>query len=117
MATIPLQHHESFTTEGNQTAGTSTIGTWAVTSAGVYRIEMKSTFPAGTSMLGQVITTLSSTPTTYSYPSTSAAQTHVELLITVAANPGDIFMFGISSTAPTNSVSTLFNVVQTNSGI
>lgn len=109
---LPLQKHESFIQEGN---GASSAVFTAV-NAGLYRAYLSSTFNAASTMSGSITQAGSATPS-ISTPSLSAAQTHVDInqLFTMAI--GDTLTFVISSTDPTNSVKSLFNVIQTNSGI
>lgn len=109
---LPLQKHESFTQEG---AGASTA-TWTATSAGLYRAFLSATFMASSSITGAVVQS-GSVSATMTLPTPVGAQTHADVnqLFTMAS--GDILTLTITSTDPTNSVKSLFNVIQTNSGI
>lgn len=109
---FPLQKHESFTQEG---AGPST-STYTAVNAGLYRAYLSATFGAGSTIAGAVVQS-GSVAATMTLPSAVGAMTHSEInrLFTMAV--GDILTLTITTTDPTNSVKSLFNVIQTNSGI
>lgn len=109
---FPLQKHESFTQEG---AGPSTA-TYTVVNAGLYRAFLSSTFGAGSTIAATVVQS-GSVSATMTLPSAVGAMTHSEVnqLFTMAV--GDVLTLTVTTTDLANTVKTLFNVVQTNSGI
>jgi hypothetical protein len=109
---LPLQKHESFTQEGSGVSN----AIYTVVNAGLYRAYISATYGLGSTIAGSIVQAGSASAVAI-FPSPVGAQTHGELNTLFVCAPGDTIAFAISTSDPTNSVKSLFNVVQTNSGI
>lgn len=109
---LPLPTQESFVQEG---AGNS-IAVFTVPSAGLYRAYMSATYGVGSTIAASIVQA-GSTSSTAVFPTPVGAQTHGDINKLFICALGDTLTFAVSSTDPINSVKSLFNVIQTNSGI